>query len=62
MIVKSELNIKINKSTAVGLLDITILKEDQFVNIFKCHESSQPNTNSAIKTAAKFCRRIKPSK
>jgi len=27
---------------------------DQFVNIVKCYESSQPNINSAIKISAKF--------
>jgi len=30
----------------------TNYKEDQFVNIAKSHESTQPNTNSIIKTAA----------
>ena len=29
-------------------------KEDQFVNIFKRHESTQPKMNSIIKTAAKI--------
>jgi len=29
-------------------------KEDQFVNIVKSHESTQPNINSIIKTAAKI--------
>jgi hypothetical protein len=32
----------------------TNYKEDQFVNIFKSHESTQPNINSIIKTAAKI--------
>jgi len=32
----------------------TNYKEDQFVNIAKSHESTQPNTNSIIKTAAKI--------
>ena len=31
----------------------TNYKEDQFVNIVKSHESTQPNTNSIIKTSAK---------
>ena len=31
----------------------TNYKEDQFVNIVKSHESTQPNTNSIIKKAAK---------
>ena len=31
-----------------------IHKEDQFVNIVKSHESTQPNMNSIIKTAAKI--------
>jgi hypothetical protein len=29
-------------------------KEDQFVKIIKNHESTQPNMNSIIKSAAKF--------
>jgi len=32
----------------------TNYKEDQFVNSFKSHESTQPNMNSIIKTAAKI--------
>jgi len=32
----------------------TNYKEDQFVNIVKSHESTQPNVNSIIKTAAKI--------
>jgi hypothetical protein len=32
----------------------TNYKEDQFVNTVKSHESTQPNTNSIIKTAAKI--------
>jgi len=32
----------------------TSYKEDQFVNIVKSQESTQPNTNSIIKTAAKI--------
>ena len=32
----------------------TNYKEDQFVNIVKSHESTQPNINSIIKTAAKI--------
>jgi len=32
----------------------TNYKEGQFVNIIKSHESTQPNTNSIIKTAAKI--------
>jgi hypothetical protein len=32
----------------------TNYKEDQFVNIVKSHESTQPNTNSIIKSAAKI--------
>ena len=32
----------------------TNYKKDQFVNIFKSHESTQPNTNSIIKTTAKI--------
>jgi len=32
----------------------TTYKEDQFVNIVKSHESTQPNMNSIIKTAAKI--------
>jgi predicted nuclease with TOPRIM domain len=31
-----------------------IKKEDQFVNIVKNHESTQPNMNSIIKSAAKI--------
>jgi len=33
---------------------LTNYKEDQFVNIVKNHESTQPNMNSIIKTAAKI--------
>ena len=32
----------------------TNYKEDQFVNIVKNHESTQPNMNSIIKTVAKI--------
>jgi len=32
----------------------TNYKEDLFVNIVKCHESTQPNNNSIIKAAAKI--------
>ena len=32
----------------------TNYKEDQFVNIFKNHESVQPNINSVLKLATKF--------
>jgi hypothetical protein len=32
----------------------TNYKEDQFVNIVKNHESTQPNVNSIIKSAAKI--------
>jgi hypothetical protein len=32
----------------------TKYKEDQFVNIVKVHESTQPNMNSIIKLAAKI--------
>ena len=32
----------------------TNYKEDQFVHIVKSHESTQPNMNSIIKTAAKI--------
>ena len=32
----------------------TNYKEDQFVNIVKSHESTQPNMKSIIKTAAKI--------
>ena len=32
----------------------TNYKEDQFVNVVKSHESTQPNTNSIIKTAEKI--------
>jgi len=32
----------------------TNYKEDQFLNIVKSHESTQPNMNSIIKTAAKI--------
>ena len=33
---------------------LTHYREDQFVNIVKSHESTQPNMNSMIKTAAKI--------
>jgi len=32
----------------------TNYKDNQFVNIVKSHESTQPNTNSVFKTAAKI--------
>ena len=32
----------------------TKYKEDQFVNIVKVHESTQPNMNSILKSAAKI--------
>jgi trehalose-6-phosphate synthase len=32
----------------------TKYKEDQFVNIVKVHESTQPNMNSTLKSAAKI--------
>jgi hypothetical protein len=32
----------------------TKYKEDQFVTIFKVHESTQPNMNSILKSAAKI--------
>ena len=40
----------------------TNYKKDQFVSIVKSQESTQPNTNSIIKTAAKDNRRIKSTK
>jgi hypothetical protein len=36
----------------------TRYKEDQFVNIFKSHESNQTNTNSTIKRAAKVVQEL----
>ena len=36
--------------------------ENQFVNIVKSHESSQPNMNSTIKEAAKFAEELNHSK
>ena len=36
----------------------TNYKEDQFINIVKSHESTQPNTNSTIKTAAKITEKL----
>ena len=36
----------------------TNYKEDQFVNIVKSHESTQPNMNSIIKTAAKIAEEL----
>jgi len=36
----------------------TNYKEDQFVNIAKIHESTQPNMNSIIKTAAKIAEEL----
>jgi len=35
--------------------------EDQFVNIFKCHEINQSNMNSTIKTAAKVAEKLNQS-
>jgi len=40
----------------------TNYKEDQFVNIVKSQESTQPNMNSTIKTETKDQRRIKSTK
>jgi len=39
----------------------TNYKEDQFVNIVKSHESTQPNMNSIIKTAAKITQELSQS-
>jgi hypothetical protein len=39
----------------------TNCKEDQFVNTVKSHEITQPNINSAIKTAAKFTEELSQS-
>jgi len=39
----------------------TNYKEDQFVNIVKSHESTQPNTNSIIKTVAKIIKELSES-
>ena len=36
----------------------TNYKDDQFVNIVKSHESTQPNMNSIIKTAAKITEKL----
>jgi hypothetical protein len=36
----------------------TNYKEDQFVNIVKNHESTQPNMNSIIKLAAKITEKL----
>ena len=36
----------------------TNYKEDQFVNIVKSHENTQPNMNSTIKTAAKITQEL----
>jgi hypothetical protein len=36
----------------------TKYKEDEFVNIVESHESSQPNMNSTIKTAAKVVKEL----
>jgi len=36
----------------------TKYKEDQFVNIVKDHESTQPNMNSIIKSAAKIIEKL----
>jgi hypothetical protein len=36
----------------------TNYKDDQFVNTVKSHESTQPNTNSIIKTAAKITEEV----
>jgi hypothetical protein len=40
----------------------TNYKADQFVNIVKSYESTQPTVNSIIKDSSKDCRRIKPTK
>jgi len=39
----------------------TNYKEDQFVNIVKSHESTQPNINSIIKTVAKITEELSQS-
>ena len=39
----------------------TNYKENQFVNIVKSHESTQPNMNSIIKTAAKITEELNQS-
>jgi hypothetical protein len=40
----------------------TNYKKDQFVNIVKSHESTQPNMNSIIKTAAKITEELSQMK
>jgi len=39
----------------------TNYKEDQFVNTVKSHESTRPNMNSIIKTAAKITEELSQS-
>jgi len=51
--------VQIEATYKVGIINIaeylnTNYKEDQFVNILKSQESTQPNMNSIIKTAAKI--------
>jgi hypothetical protein len=36
-------------------------KEDQFVNIIKSHDSSQPNMNSKVRAAAKIINELSQS-
>ena len=45
-----------NKAEIINIAEYlnTNYKEDQFANIVKSHESTQPNMNSIIKTAAKI--------
>jgi predicted nuclease with TOPRIM domain len=47
-----------NNTTNIAEYLNTNYKEDQFVNIVKNHESTQPNVNSIIKSAAKIIQEL----
>jgi len=50
-----------NKAEIINVAEYlnTDYKEDQFVNIVKSHESTQPNMNSIIKIAAKITEKLR---
>ena len=45
-------------TTTTTTIKIIKYKEDQFVNIVKVHESTQPNMNSILKSAAKIIEEV----
>jgi hypothetical protein len=50
--------IKFKKQSCLKLITINNYKVDQFVNIVKSYESTQPTINSIIKSAAKIAEEL----